>query len=623
MVDGSGDLSRTSLLRYNLGSVEHHMIQDDKIRQNTLIFSRSFPTSAVKKPYGNISVVFEESYLERMLALPNDWTGGFNLILNYEGEVVFADGGIPQDYEVETQAFSDAGGSFAESILGQSMFVTYTKSEDTGWTYVSVYPRDQVLANSIQMSRSIVLFMIFASVLGIVAATILTRRNVMPINAIANSLSEVLSGMDRTEDNEYSLIQDAVDVLLAENLDMTERSGSQRQLIEDAVLHLLINNQVPDRRMLNLISTDLGMDLMKCTFLALRFSFEARAESQIARQEAQRTLLRQLKEQMLSLFDHPQFKIFVSEQHTMFILAFYPPLTKMVEGALRSWEEKINLRQTGEQMQMRSALGIGSAHNGVEHIYRTVEEAQTALDYSRIFEFGRPVAYRAIRQNITESKFSLKDHARMLATMKEGSEATAQIVFNEFVQTSILSRNFDVRTGEQLFYTVKSVLLEGLDYLDDEAIIFDVTELSYAEEDTFGSFMQLEQCFIRITVGIAEKKQNKGYELVHEVQEQLKQMYINPNLSVAELAEEYNVSDAYLNKQFKEVSSHTIASWLEAYRMRQAKQYLEERMHPVTEIASLVGYNSVESFRRAFKRYTGMSPSQYQSSITRDERESR
>jgi AraC-like DNA-binding protein len=67
---------------------------------------------------------------------------------------------------------------------------------------------------------------------------------------------------------------------------------------------------------------------------------------------------------------------------------------------------------------------------------------------------------------------------------------------------------------------------------------------------------------------------------------------------------------------FRKLSEEGIAyaEILDDFRAALAKRYLEERELPVSQIAWLLGYSEFSSFTHAFRRWTGMTPSQYRSS---------
>jgi AraC-like DNA-binding protein len=58
----------------------------------------------------------------------------------------------------------------------------------------------------------------------------------------------------------------------------------------------------------------------------------------------------------------------------------------------------------------------------------------------------------------------------------------------------------------------------------------------------------------------------------------------------------------------------TFTKILDEVRAALARRYLRDRELPISEIAWLLGYREIGSFTHAFKRWTGMSPSQFRSS---------
>ena len=77
---------------------------------------------------------------------------------------------------------------------------------------------------------------------------------------------------------------------------------------------------------------------------------------------------------------------------------------------------------------------------------------------------------------------------------------------------------------------------------------------------------------------------------------------------VVDFAEEFQISEGYLSYVFKEQSDINFADYLEQIRIKRAQELLKTGNNTVANVAELVGYNSVQVFRRAFKRVTGISP---------------
>jgi AraC-like DNA-binding protein len=86
-----------------------------------------------------------------------------------------------------------------------------------------------------------------------------------------------------------------------------------------------------------------------------------------------------------------------------------------------------------------------------------------------------------------------------------------------------------------------------------------------------------------------------------------KQAYYNPKIE--EVAAKLNISARTLQRKLKD-EKQTYQQLLEEYQVETATQLLAKPNTQVQEVAFLLGFTSLQSFSRAFKRKTGMSPTQ-------------
>ena len=90
---------------------------------------------------------------------------------------------------------------------------------------------------------------------------------------------------------------------------------------------------------------------------------------------------------------------------------------------------------------------------------------------------------------------------------------------------------------------------------------------------------------------------------------------IGAKTSLDELAGALGVSKTRLKETFKQRTGQTIMDYFAALRIDKAKLLIRESANNMTEIASMLGYSSVHVFTKAFKRATGMSPTEYAKSV--------
>lgn len=93
------------------------------------------------------------------------------------------------------------------------------------------------------------------------------------------------------------------------------------------------------------------------------------------------------------------------------------------------------------------------------------------------------------------------------------------------------------------------------------------------------------------------------------------------DLSLDSVSEILHISPAYLSAQFKKHQKMNFLDCLTELRINAAKELLKDPFRPASEVASAVGYEDANYFARAFKKRTGMTPTQYRKEAARQARE--
>lgn len=86
------------------------------------------------------------------------------------------------------------------------------------------------------------------------------------------------------------------------------------------------------------------------------------------------------------------------------------------------------------------------------------------------------------------------------------------------------------------------------------------------------------------------------------------------DLSLESMAALLGFSTPYFCRLFKQNFGQTFVEYLSALRIQAAEDLLRERSHSTAEVAGMVGYEDASYFARAFKKKTGMTPTEYRCS---------
>ena len=111
-------------------------------------------------------------------------------------------------------------------------------------------------------------------------------------------------------------------------------------------------------------------------------------------------------------------------------------------------------------------------------------------------------------------------------------------------------------------------------------------------------------------IGATRKGDKSKYVL--EAMDYISKHYNDPDISVGSVAESLNISEGYLSHTFKKETDYTLLNYLTRYRIHKAMELLKDCRVKVYEVAEQVGYRDIAYFSATFKKYTGISPSEYQ-----------
>ncbi|WP_261841171.1 helix-turn-helix domain-containing protein [Aliamphritea ceti] len=112
--------------------------------------------------------------------------------------------------------------------------------------------------------------------------------------------------------------------------------------------------------------------------------------------------------------------------------------------------------------------------------------------------------------------------------------------------------------------------------------------------------------------GLSEQELRSYQQQLNQLM-QHQQLYLNNNLTLAELADELNLSSNHLSQVINSQFGFSYYELLNHYRIEKAKQLLQET-DPQTstlDIAFNSGFGSVSAFYRAFQQHVKMTPVQY------------
>ena len=129
-------------------------------------------------------------------------------------------------------------------------------------------------------------------------------------------------------------------------------------------------------------------------------------------------------------------------------------------------------------------------------------------------------------------------------------------------------------------------------------------------EDMISLYMH--HIFITINRYIKERRETKNDTIndIERAAHYFKDNY-NKQISIEQYAEEHLMSVNWFIHSFKSVMKMSPMQYIISLRIAMAKGYLENSTKNIAEISNEVGYENALYFSRLFRKYTGMTPTEY------------
>lgn len=234
-------------------------------------------------------------------------------------------------------------------------------------------------------------------------------------------------------------------------------------------------------------------------------------------------------------------------------------------------------------------------------------EEQAALEPDRVFFHDSPDTALSNTSNFTLSKTALAEFTRLLRN-RSWPEALRFLadLYSQMEHSDGSSPDFIRSVFSRLTTQVESVAeLHGARRTQNLAGQFvcdalNATRLSQLEQTLDGIIRNMEQELIEATS-----------DPVASTQEYLMARYMDPDLSITEIAGHLNFNAAYLCSLYKNRTRKTINGALTEIRMNAAKELLSRTTLKLYEVAERVGYRDAKYFTRLFSKEVGVSPRQY------------
>lgn len=434
----------------------------------------------------------------------------------------------------------------------------------------------------------------------------LAKKNGRPVDQmfelVASDTEENIIGEKSTEK-----LGEFVAGIVSSNQEMQEEIEESKPLLRKAFFHDLLTLDVASTKELQYLAENAGINIHSDEFWVL----SVRLFSNNDVYDVDEQTLMDVKVIIRSMQKHIEDII---GQDVWFYQRNYLSLLILMDGQ----EQEQIMRMAEDTYQWlekvfatESVWGISTKCSDIMNIWKHFEEAETARKCcnakQQIVEYSPEVG--------DKNAFYFPEMAeeKIVNYMNAGDIKAIRDVLAILEHENLINRKLTRNGFIKLNNKICEMLSANLDEDDSMQYIMRLNNTIIENADIKGGryFAILEKTFEEICTQSKRIKGQRQNELIDNIQEYIEQNYANPDLGLGTISVAFGISEGYVSSLFKKQTQIGFNEYVEKIRMGKAIDLLKEDSENIETIAAKVGYNSVQSFRRAFKRIYGTTPKNY------------
>lgn len=259
-----------------------------------------------------------------------------------------------------------------------------------------------------------------------------------------------------------------------------------------------------------------------------------------------------------------------------------------------------------ERLHCDPLLGCGSICDSAALIHNSFVEAQVSIDTA---DAAACDSFRVFEACNTEEYLNYYlDHTTMEQSIRSGNADLAiNVVRSAFHSIEQVPSSAVQRC---LYFDLINTLVKIAAAMEMPLQLRDISKMSLLE-NTDSLRMEIEHAMLNLIQAVQAQQEQTQISVKRSLVEYVQTNFRDNSLSLGQLAEEFDLSYAYVSKTFKAETGQSFLSFVTQLRFAYIKEKLKTTDIPIKDIVLESGYMDVANFMRKFRQLEGMTPGQY------------
>jgi AraC-like DNA-binding protein len=562
---------------------------------------------------GAIAFVIESKDIWKILNAANLGNSAEIYVLDASGNLVYRTNGILPERDLLLARMTEMGNSgFLETEDRKSLFA-YIRSEYNGYLYAALISKTVILAQMYKVNRTMdITLCVYVFLSAILALTVAYRMS-LPIRTLVANLRSVLT---RSESHvgDVEFIEQGLCYLMLANKSLEKREERKAAALADIALERLLNGQARrgDSSLQMLEGFHFPGNWAFCCVAVLKLPCSVSQTLEIFEKLEKNT--EKIAGNGLFLHLRPMGESFI-------VAVFLFQKKDLVETDTRMRDVLCALDgMIFEETSTHVRIGIGRMYTDIYSLYFSYGQATSSVEAAH-GDFARESPpyirmYDETSRNSQTCFYPLDLEYRLVNCIKAGDVPETQAALDRVIEENFVTRALSLSVERQLCYDICSTL-QGVSVELGDTRAQEAAEAALEKIENHAEvrdvLRELYAAFLQTAGEIATRKRSHNSELKDKILRYFHENYADPQICVAQMAAKFRLSESYLSQFFKMQTGENISDYLERLRIDEAKRLMAQggAQIGIEALGVRVGYGNANTFRRAFKRVTGISPSEY------------
>lgn len=414
-------------------------------------------------------------------------------------------------------------------------------------------------------------------------------------------------------ENELKIISDTLSRILSENNRLSIKLNAQEDMLRMHALSKILRGNAVTSDMAKFGTMGFKNDYFAVSVFYVEdfgeffssYETENQYENEI---KSAKFAICQITQEML---ENSGVQAFYTEIEGLIAFVICAPDTQIdYKAVLREAKDFLN-----ENLKIQLTVSVSEMKNTASGIPELYLKCLDLLDYRNVS--GRYTVitddYRTTVTNYSYT-FSPEDEGLLKNYILLGEAAAATALCARILKNST-GNNDNPDVLKYITFDLVSTILKVCEIGENDKELRDMMHnfLNWSDFET-----ACENLKEIITKACNSTKNDISNDIVGKAVNFVARNYRNTLLSVSMIADNLGISSAYLSHIFHKTKNEKLLDYISCLRIEHAKELLSSGALNIQDISSEVGYQNPKTFRRIFKKHTGMLPTEYRDKLTKE-----